>query len=170
MANWLSSGKGNIIGKEGEGVITPERAAKGDLVVGVNSKGVLDRAESQLRFVIDDLIEKEVLEDYHKAYGFSLLELRSAFFAPWKARSASILLGQWGVGVSIGKAAEIYSQVRRRLLGKGEEVVIYAMETMLGGGEKRGSILLGKYALGVYQEHFGRLVIVMDEERDNAFG
>jgi hypothetical protein len=141
-----------------EDLVTPERAAKGDLYITLNAKGKIARAFPIDRSVIKELIRLGVLEDHHNIYGTGFLELEMAFLAPVAVRSGACLLAQWGIGVSGSRATEIYQNVCRGMRGRGIEVVKFAMN-----GDKSG---WGKYGAGLYQEHFLRLVELMDSERE----
>lgn len=141
-----------------EDLVLPERLAKGDLFYTKNLKGKINRAAQIDRSVIKELLRLEVLQFHHEIYGFGFLELRAAFRAPWAASSSAVLLGQWGIGISPSKAGEIYQNVCRGMRGRGLEVVQFALE----GTKERA----WKYERGLYQEHFERLVSLMDEERE----
>lgn len=146
-----------------EGIVTVERAAKGDLAVKWNVEGVVIDAVSLVRFVVNELIAREWLDIHHEAYGLGFLELRAAFRSPWAARSGAVLLEQWGIGMSAGIAASVYQTVSREIGGKGVEIVGYCMETPFVDVES-----LGRFSKGHYQEYFDKLVVAMDTERERA--
>lgn len=141
-----------------EDVVTPERMAKGDLSTTRNAKGKINGAAPHDKYVIDKLLKNGVLEHHHKMHGLGFLELRAAFCAPWAAKSSAILLAQWGAGVSLSRATEIYQNVTKRLLGKGTRVIQYALEVEVAEEIGEG------YSRAIYQEYFDNLVTYMDEE------
>lgn len=141
-----------------EDVITPERLAKGDIFVGKNAKGKISTAAVIDNSIIKALIDRNSLQSHHEIYGLGFLELQAAFRAPWMVKSCAVLLAQWGVGISGSRATEIYQNVCRGMRGRGIEVVQHAMN-------ERADIIV-RYPVGLYQEHFDRLVSLMDEERE----
>ena len=148
-----------------EDLITPERLAKGDLLVSMNGKGMISSAVPLQRFVIKELIRRSVLDHYHEIYGMGFLELRAAFRAPWAVRSCAVLLEQWGKGLSISHATDIYQNVCRGFTGsRGVEVIQFALETEVGVEEPQR--VVARYSNGVYLEFFDKLVGKMDEERE----
>lgn len=162
-----SRGEVPIISSD-EDLITPERMAKGDLDTEENSKGFIRTAIPKKLFVIDKLIYNGLLEPHHEIYGVGFLELRSAFRAPWAARVSAILMEQFGKGVSISKATEIYQNICRGINSKGIEVIQYALE-IRGNKESETQSLLMRYEISIYQEYFNKLVSHMDEERERIY-
>lgn len=144
-----------------EHLVTPERLAKGDLHVQYNAKGFIKAALPTDRYVVKRLVKNGLLEYHHEIYGVGFLELRAAFRAPWATRISAVLLEQFGVGVSLSRATEIYQNVCRGLRGRGIEILEYALELENARQDK--------YSVGLYQEHFERLVQLMDEERERIY-
>lgn len=139
-----------------EDLVTPEREAKGDLETQRNMKGKISRAIVTDRAIIKRLVHLEWLEHHHEVYGMGFLELRLAFRSPWLERCYMALIQQWGINNS--NAGEIYQNVCRGMRGRGIQVVEHALENTYEA--------LTKYDKGLYQEHFDRLVLLMDEERE----
>lgn len=146
-----------------EDLITPERLVKGDLKITFNAKGKINSALPGERYLIEKLIEQEILDYHHKIYGMGFLELRAAFRSPWNAKCSAVLLERWGIGLSSSRAGEIYQNVCRGMLGRGLEVIQFALEM-----EVEDTKVYQKYGAGLYQEHFDRLVELMDVERKRA--
>ncbi len=144
-----------------ESLITDERLAKGDLRTVVNGKGFIKTAEPNERYIIEKLVRDEKLDYYHAIYGVGFLELRAAFRSPWATKISAVLLEQFGVGISLSRATELYQNVCRGMLGRGLEVVQFAMEM--------GTTHISSYSIQLYQEHFQRLVDLMDEERRRIY-
>jgi hypothetical protein len=149
--------------EELENLVTPERLAKGDLWVKKNLKDRIVLANVLDRSVVEKLVKTEVLQHHHKVYGAGYLDLQRAFRSPWHPRSCAVLLAQWGIGTSLGEATEVYQNVCRGMLGRGIEIVEFAMES------SDTVVNLRKYSNGLYQEHFDRLVELMDKERERVF-
>ena len=148
-----------------EDIVTPERVAKGDLDVRYNSKKKIDSAAVRDNVIIKELIRLRVLDTFHEIYGLSFLELRAAFRAPWAPKCSAVLLEQWGTGVSMSKATEIYQNVCREFLGgRGLEIIQYALEMEIS--EENKIVRIAKYSNGLYQEFFEKLVGVLDAERE----
>jgi hypothetical protein len=144
-----------------EDLVTPERLKKGDLWVGYNAKDNINKAAVNENTIIKFLVKNDILNHHHEIYGLGFLELQAAFRAPWATRSCAVLLEQWGTGTSVGRATEIYQNVCRGLLGRGLEVVQFALnETKLKSST---------FSNGLYQEHFEKLVAVMDAERERIY-
>lgn len=152
-----------------EDIITPERAAKGDLKISYNRYGKISDATPIDKFVIRELIRIGVMDKLHEIYGLGFLELRAAFRSPWNVKSGAVMLAQWGKGISTSQAGAIYQNVCRGIKGRGIEVIEYAMEcdyTLLEGGRSKCVAL---YDNGLYKEHFEKLIELMDSERERAF-
>lgn len=147
-----------------EDLLTPERAAKGDLIVKRNGKGYINGAVLIDRLIIKKLVYNGILEYHHEIYGVGFLELRAAFRSPWAARISAILLEQFGKGISISHATEIYQNVCRGIRGRGLEVIQFALEVEDELGEQ-----IRRYDVGLYKEHFERLVGLMDNERERIY-
>lgn len=145
-----------------EDLISEERLAKGDLVVTYNGRGKIKSAVPGHRYIIDRLVWGELLDYHHAVYGVGFLELRTAFRAPWATRISAVLLEQFGKGVSLSRATEIYQNVCNGFRGRGQAVVEYALETEVDSSPDR-------YGVGLYQEHFQRLVELMDQERERIY-
>ena len=154
-----------------EDIVTPERVARGDLNVSYNSKGKINSAMVRDNVIIKELIRLRVLDTFHEIYGLSFLELRAAFRAPWAPKCSAVLLEQWGIGVSVSSATEIYQNVCREFWGsRGLEIIQYALEREIPieSPEQIKIDMIAKYSNGHYQEFFEKLVTVLDEEREKA--
>ncbi len=140
-----------------EDLVTPERLAKGDLEVARNLKGKVSRAIPAHLTIIKELIRRDVAPFHYEVYGVAFLELRAAFRSPWAARSAAVLLEQWGIGVSYGQANSVYQNVCKRLEPWRIRVIEHVLEDVKEL-EKKGY-------LPTYRDCFDLLVTAMDEER-----
>lgn len=154
------------IGPE-EDLVNPFRLAKGDLSIKKNLKGKISYAGVVDKSIAKILLRNGVLQQHHEVYGLGFLELRNAFRHPWMPRSCAVMLEQWGIGASVGNATEIYQNVCRGMRGRGLEVVQYVMENEEDVAGRR--LWAEKYSNGLYQEHFDRLVELMDAERERIF-
>ena len=71
-----------------EDIITPERAAKGDLrLTRSEHNGRISHAEPRPRYVVDWLVGRGTLSEADRQYGVGLLELRHAFLSPVDPRA-----------------------------------------------------------------------------------
>lgn len=144
-----------------EDLVTPERLAKGDLEVAYNSRGKISRAIPVNYTIVKELIRRDIFPYYYGAYGDSFLELREIFHAPWRAKLSSVLLEQWGIGLSHTKAGDIYQNVCRGLGPRRVDTIVFLLEEVK---EKEN-----RTKHDFYKECFELLTVLMDEEREKIF-
>lgn len=96
-----------------EDLVTPQRLAKGDIKVVRNARGCISRAIPANLTIIKELIRRDIFPHYYEIYGVGFLDLQRAHRSPWAVRSSAVLLEQWGIGVSEGRAGDVYMAVMR---------------------------------------------------------
>jgi hypothetical protein len=143
-----------------DGLITPERRAKGDLEVAMNAKGQVTRAIPIGLTIAKELIRRGVFPYHYEIYGLGFLELQNAFRSPWAAKCSAVLLEQWGVGVSNSMANEIYEIVYNKVGRQRIDIIRYVLEEDKER-EDRESHAQYKYC-------FERLIEAMDEEKSRV--
>lgn len=143
-----------------EDLISPERLAKGDLMVAKNMRGKVCRAIPTNLTLIKELIRRGIFPYHYEIYGVGFLELRAAFRAPWAVRSAAVLMEQWGIGLSNSKADAIYQNVCRQVGIWRTGVIEFVVESSKEHENSKHHEM--------YQDSFARLVLSMDEERERA--
>jgi hypothetical protein len=144
-----------------EHLITPERLAKGDLEVAHNLRDKISRAIPANLTLIKELVRRGVFPHHYEIYGVTFLELRAAFRSPWGVRSSAVLLEQWGIGMSVSKADNIYQHVCRALGTEKITIIEFVMERMKDVENKKHH--------GAYRGCFEKLVETMDEERERIY-
>lgn len=144
-----------------EDLVNSWRLAQGDLEVAKNARGKICRAIPARLTIVKELIRRGIFPFHYEVYGVGFLELRAAFRTPWAVRSAAVLMEQWGVGVSIGRADEVYENICRKM-GKWRINVVEFVAT-----EEKDAECLEHHVW--YKECFERLVGIMDEERSRIF-
>ncbi len=145
-------------------LITPERAAKGDMSLTRQpnpyaKQSFITKARVEDRSVLGLLIDKGHLDEHHRYYGDKLLECRHAFLSPVRHRPHP--MGHRGGAESTGFAAALYVRVTARLTGPRVRTVLYA----LAERDVRPAIGDLPAAPAVYRDAFERLVDATDEER-----
>jgi hypothetical protein len=155
-----------------EDLINPWRRAKGDLLVVVNGRGKVSHAIPSNLTIIKELIRREVLPYHYEIYGVGFLELQSAFRTPFRAKCSSVLLEQWGVGASAGRAAAIYLNVCRALGDKKISRIEFVLETRDRRVSKKkfaGDLRRERRTEDAITEFCGcfeRLIELMDKEKE----
>lgn len=114
-------------------VVTPERLAKGDLAVRYRPDGSIDYAERTDDSVFGRLLEREVLDERHRHYGMVYLDLRRYFRRQAGYRSNTLYSLEFLSTATTGDPETEYLRVCRRITGKTEKAVLYALETPAEG-------------------------------------
>lgn len=138
-------------------VVNRFRLAQGDLTGNIDPDTKrITHAEVCDKSIARKLIEIGFLEEFHRYYGLTLLDLQKAFYGPLNAKSNSIYIAMISErNVPSNHAANMYSKISRKMAGNGIKIIVEAMDQPY----KQIPI----WAINVYREEFERLVTVMDE-------
>lgn len=151
-----------------EDLVNEWRRAQGDLLVAVNSRGKISHAIPLRLTIMKELIRKEFFPYHYEIYGYGFLELQNAFRSSSNAKCSSVLLEQWGVGVSNGNAATTYLTVCRLLGNKRIAQIQFMLETVERRKIKDGLVHKERRNEDSYNEYakcFERLIEIMDLEK-----
>ena len=139
-------------------LVTPERAAKGDLDLTRHAAtGYIRHARAEERTVARYLADRELIQHYEHWYGERLTECRKAFLAPVACNLGAAAPGG---ADGTGFAATLYVRITRRLPPAVTRTILYAMAEQ--GADITPATLRAPVA--VYRDAFERLVHVTDEE------
>ena len=155
-----------------EDLINKWRLAKGDLIVVVNGKGKISHAIPSSLTIMKDFIRRGVFPYHYEIYGMGFLELQSAFRTPFKAKCSSVLLEQWGIGASAGKAATLYIDIGKILGNRRMRLIEFVLETRERRNLKNSGIVAIKKerrkedSIEDFAGCFEQLIEIMDKEKE----
>lgn len=159
-----------------EDLVNEFRLAKGDLMVVVNGRGKISHAIPAGLTIMKDLVRRGVFPYHYEIYGVGFLELQSAFRTPLRAKCSSVLLEQWGVGVSAGRAAGLYIDICKGLGNRRVGMLEFVLENRERRNLRNAKLAEAieerrkDFSDGVEQmaECFERLVEIMDAEKERV--
>lgn len=145
-------------------VVTPERAAKGDLSLTRAADGRVTHAEPVDGTILGYLVDRGTLQDHHRYYGMVFLDLKRYFLRRTAHRANPIYALEFFSTSNSAVLERVYLLACRRLRRPREQLVLIACTTPVSRVSHAG---LG-YARERYQDAFEALVEAIDDARRQA--
>lgn len=160
-------------------IVNKFRNDKGDLEGTVETRTVdgktvkvVTHAKVRDFSICQDLIRRGFLEEHHRAYGYSLLEMQHAFSGPVRHKLNAVFLDQlMGMPVTTAQAGRVYDEVTKEITFQRVKIIIRACNDS-AAEDHASKVIMG---INVYQDCFNRLVSALDaarkrlhDERENA--